>query len=125
MTEQEFKQRTKQFALSVIALGEILPRNMAAQVIGKQLLRSATSIGANYRAACHARSLADMVAKLGIVEEEADESVYWLELLIESGTILPEHAAALLKEANELTAMIVSSKKTLQSKIAATKTRTH
>jgi len=84
MTEQEFKKRTKDIALRVIRLVETLPNSHSAQVIGKQLLRSATSIGANYRAACRGTSTADLLHKLSIVEEEPDESVYWLELLIES-----------------------------------------
>ena len=83
MTEQEFKNRTKQIALRVINLVESLPRTRSAEVIGKQLLRSGTSIGANYRAACRAKSTADLLHKLAIVEEEADESLYWMELLID------------------------------------------
>ena len=84
MTEQEFKDRTKQIALRVIRLVESLPNTYTAQIIGKRLLRSATSVGANYRAACRGKSTADILHKLAIVEEEADESLYWLELLIES-----------------------------------------
>ncbi len=84
MTEQEFKDRTKQIALRVIRLVESLPNTKTAQIIGKQLLRSATSVGANYQAACRGKSTADILHKLAIVEEEADESLYWLELLIES-----------------------------------------
>lgn len=117
MNAEQFKCRTKQFALDAITLIAELPRNVTAQVIGKQLLRCATSVGANYRASCRARSLAEMIAKLCIVEEEADESVYWLELLVESQTISLERATPLLREANELTAMIVASKKTLRMKI--------
>src|SRR2546430_721605 len=80
LTELEFKRKTKLAALSSIAFVDALPRQTAAQVIGKQFIRCATSVGANYRAACRAKSVADMVAKLAIVEEEADEAVYWLEL---------------------------------------------
>ena len=83
--EQAFKNRTKQFALGVVKFVESLPRARVADVLGRQLLRSGTSVGANYRAACRGRSTSDVVAKLGIVEEEADESVYWMELLVESG----------------------------------------
>ncbi|MEZ5427229.1 MAG: four helix bundle protein [Pyrinomonadaceae bacterium] len=84
MNEQEFKDRTKQIALRIIQLFKALPNNPPAQIIGKQLLRSATSVGANYRAACRGKSTADVIHKLSIVEEEADESLYWLELLVES-----------------------------------------
>ncbi|MEG3861321.1 four helix bundle protein [Microcoleus sp. herbarium12] len=76
MDEQEFKRRTKQLALRVIKLVDALPKESASQVIGKQLIRSATSVGANYRAACRAKSTADLISKLRIVEEEADESLY-------------------------------------------------
>src|SRR5947207_15435942 len=85
MDNDDLRPRTKAYALRVIRLVESLPRNRTADVIGKQLLRSATSVGANYRAACRAKSPADFTAKMGIVEEEADESLYWMELLIESG----------------------------------------
>ena len=87
MTEEHFKERTKQFALRVIRLVEALPRGRTADVIGKQLLRAGTSVGANYRAACRARSGAAMVAKLSIVEEEADECIFWLELLADSDLV--------------------------------------
>mgnify|MGYP003394239720 CR=1 FL=1 len=83
MDEQKFKERTKKLALRVVQLVEELPRSPAADVISRQLLRSATSIGANYRAACRGKSKADVISKLSIVEEEADESVYWLELLLD------------------------------------------
>ena len=84
MNSDELKARTKQFALRVIRLVESLPRGRTADVIGKQLLRSGTSVGANYRAACRAKSTADFISKMGTVEEEADESLYWMELLIEA-----------------------------------------
>ena len=116
MTEQEFKRRTKRFALDVIALNDALPRTSTAQVLGKQLVRCATSVGANYRAACRAQSTAAMLAKLAIVEEEADESVYWLELLVEANIVTADRAKDLLAEANALTAMIVASRKTLKSR---------
>lgn len=89
MTQDEMKKRTGQFALRVIRLVESLPNNKVCNVLGHQLLRSATSVGANYRAACRARSTAEFIAKLGIVEEEGDESRYWIELLIESDQIKP------------------------------------
>jgi four helix bundle protein len=109
MTPEDFKRRTKQFALRVIRLVDSLPTSRSADVIGKQLLRSATSVGANYRAACRARSAPEFQAKLGIVEEEADESVYWMELLVESGRIRPNLVRNLLDEANALVAMTVAS----------------
>jgi four helix bundle protein len=89
MNEKLFKQRTKQLAIRIIQLVGTLPKDRAGDVIGRQLLRSGTSIGANYRAACRGKSTADVIAKLRIVEEEADESAYWMELLIES-KLLPE-----------------------------------
>ena len=116
MTEQEFKDRTKQIALRVIRLVESLPDTHSAQIIGKQLLRSATSVGANYRAACRGKSTPDILHKLAIVEEEADESLYWLELLIESEIVPEKKLSALLNDINEIVAMTVSSIKTLRSK---------
>ena len=111
-----FKERTKKFALAVVKLVETLPRSRTADVIGRQLLRAGTSVGANYRAACRGRSASDVIAKLGIVEEEADESIYWLELLIDAGVLSRELTGAILKEANELVAMTVASIKTLRSR---------
>ena len=116
MTEQEFKDRTKQIALRVIRLVESLPVTHSAQIIGKQLLRSATSAGANYRAACRGKSTADILHKLAIVEEEADESLYWLELLIESEIVPEKKLSVLMSDINEIVAMTVSSIKTLRSK---------
>ena len=116
MNEQIFKQRTKNLGLRVIELVEGLPKNLPADVISRQLLRSATSIGANYRAACRGRSTADVMAKLAIVEEEADESIYWLELLIESGTVAAAQVTELIEEANEILAMTVASIKTLRAR---------
>ena len=109
---EEFKRRTKQFALRMIRLGETLPNSRSADVLGKQLLRSGTSVGANYRAACRARSHAEFCAKLGIVEEEADESMYWMELLIEANLVRADLLQDLLREANEITAIVVASLKT-------------
>jgi len=82
--EKDLKQRTKKFALRIIRLVEALPKGRTADVIGRQLLRSGTSVGANYRSACRAKSTADFVSKMGIVEEEADESLFWMELLVEA-----------------------------------------
>ena len=108
-SEDQLLDRTKAFALRVIRLVESLPRGRAADIIGNQLLRAATSVGANYRAARRARSSAEFCAKLGIVEEEADESGYWLELLVESKLVKPHLLEDLQQEASEITAMIVAS----------------
>lgn len=112
----DLKHRTKQFSLRAIRLCECLPSKPAARVIGNQLLRSATSVGANYRAACLARSNADFVSKMGITLEEADESVYWLELLIESGLVKETKLSELRKEAEELAAIFAASKITASGK---------
>jgi four helix bundle protein len=112
MTPDYLKNRTKQFGLAVIRIVESLPKSMTAGVIGKQVLRSATSVGANYRAVCRARSKADFIAKLGIVEEEIDESGYWLELLIDANIVKQLTVTRLLAEVNELTAIVVASRKT-------------
>jgi four helix bundle protein len=116
MNEQDFKGRTKKFALAVIRLVEGLPRNPTTQVIGRQLLRCGTSVGANYRAACRGRSVSDVLSKLAIVEEEGDESIYGLEMLVDSGNLKAATAASLLSEADEIVAMTVSSIKTLRAR---------
>jgi four helix bundle protein len=108
----DLKQRTKQFALRVIRLVTSLSRSLALDIIGKQLLRAGTAVGANYRAACRARSGAEFCAKMGIVEEEADECGYWMELLVQAGLVREERLQGLLAEANELVAIVVSSIKT-------------
>ncbi len=101
--------RTKRFALRVIRLCESLPNTPTANVIREQLLRSGTSVGANYRAACRAKSSADFILKMGMVEEEADESLYWMELLIETDIMQKALLTDLMREGNEILAMIVSS----------------
>ena len=119
MNEREFKNRTKQLALRVIRLIkalEALPYNLTAQIISKQLIRSATSVGANYRSACRAKSTADIIAKLSLVEEEADESLFWMELIVESGLLPQERLTELMSETNEILAMTVASIKTLRIK---------
>jgi len=116
VNEHEFKTRTKQLALRVIRLVEALPHKRTADVISKQLLRSSTSVGANYRAACRAKSAADLIAKLSIVEEEADETLYWLEILIESGLITAEKLTNLMQETTEILSMTVASIKTLRER---------
>ena len=93
MTPDEMKDRTKKFALRVIRMTEALPRNRVADVLGRQVLRSGTSVGANYRAACRAKSRADFISKMGTVEEECDETIYWLELLVESGQVASSKTA--------------------------------
>ncbi len=115
MTELELKKRTKKFALDIIAIVELLPKDKSAGHIGHQLLRAATSIGANYRSACRAKSGADFIAKLAICEEEADECQYWIELLVESNKAKPEAFRSLWKEASELTAIITASLKTAKA----------
>ena len=119
MTENEFKERTKKIALRIIKLVSALPRNLTASVIGKQLLRSGTSIGANYRAACRGKSKADVLHKLSIVEEEADESLYWLELLVEAGILPQKRLVALRNDINEIVAMTVASMRTMKARITA------
>ena len=114
MDERELKQRTKQFALRVMKLMGSLPQDSVARVIGNQLVRSGTSVGANYRAACRGRSKAEFIAKLDIVVEEADESAYWLELIIEGQLLTANLVEPLLQEANELTAIMVASRKSAQ-----------
>jgi four helix bundle protein len=109
---EQLRDRTKSFALRVIRLFRPLPYKTDTQVLGKQLLRCGTSVAANYRAACRARSKAEFVARIGIVAEEADEAVLWLELLIESGTIKSDMTVALLREAKELAAILTASRQT-------------
>ncbi len=116
MNEEEFKRRTKQLGLRVIKVVEALPKNPAAEVISKQLLRSATSIGANYQAACRAKSIPDIINKLKVVEEESDETLYWLEMLIEAGLMPQPRLADLMSETNEILAMTVASLKTLRQR---------
>jgi len=106
------KERTKAFALAVVALVEELPRGRSADSIGNQLLRSGTSVGANYRAACHARSRREFVAKLGIVEEEADESQFWMDLIIARGWADIDRVTKLSDEARQLVAIVVTSIRT-------------
>lgn len=112
MTPEVLNQRTKNFALRIIHLVESLPRSLSARVIGNQLLRSGTSVGANYRSACRSRSRSEFIAKIGVVLEEADESLYWLELLIEAKLVPESKLEALIKEANELIAIMAASRKT-------------
>jgi len=111
-SSEALKERTKRFALLVIRLCRSVPRSQEGIIITRQLLRSSTSVGANYRAVCRARSNADFVSKLGVVLEEADETLFWLELLVDSGVAQPDRIAPLLKEANELVSIFVASLRT-------------
>jgi four helix bundle protein len=112
MDKHELLARTKSFALRSLKLVDHLPRTTSGRAIGNQLVRSATSVGANYRAACRSRSPAEFAAKLGVVAEEADESVYWLELVREGELLSNEKVNDLLHEANELTAIFTSARRT-------------
>ena len=116
MTPEQLQERTKAFALRVIRLFRSLPNSRDAQVIGLQLLRAGTSVGANYRAVCRSRSKADFVAKLGIVIEAADERAYWLERLLDTGVIKKEKLVGLLSEARELTAIFNAARNTTRNK---------
>jgi len=112
MTEREFLERTKQFALRIFKLFGALPQTIQRRAVAAQLIRSGTSVAANYRAARRARSKPAFVAKLGVVEEEADESAFWLELIIETELLSARKVEPLLAEAGEIVAMMASSKKT-------------
>src|ERR1700745_1856031 len=110
--ESDLKKRTKAFALRIIKLVEALPKTTAGRALASQIVRSGTSIAANYRAACRAKSTADFIAKMGTVEEEADETLFWLELLDESDLVLAAKLTAIKQEADELIAITVASIKT-------------
>jgi len=109
MNNDNLKHRTRKFALDSIASVEGLPKDPVAKTLGIQLLRCGTSVGANYRAVCRAKSTADFISKFGTVEEEADESGFWLDLLVDAKKVSVAAAAQLIKEADELTAISVSS----------------
>ena len=112
MTAQELKNRTFEFGVRVITAVEALPKTETAKILGRQLLRAGTSVGANYRAAARARSQADFISKLGLVEEESDESAYWTEVIIARKLLRRAQVKSLLAEANELLAITVASIKT-------------
>lgn len=109
MNEQALKDRTKNFGLRTLTLVDKLPKTTAGRAIGNQLVRSGTSVGANYRAACRSRSKPEFIAKIGVVAEEADESAFWLELIVEGGLLPEKLISPLLTEANELTAIFTAS----------------
>ena len=115
MNEEDLKRRTKRFGLGVIRLVESLPNAPTARTIGNQLLRSGMSVGANYRAACRGKSKADFIAKAGISLEEADECLYWMEMLQEANIVSIEKLKDLMKEANELVAIFTASIKTAKA----------
>jgi four helix bundle protein len=117
MNPTELKARTKTFALRIMKLTRAIPKNdEAGRMIAKQIVRSGTSVAANYRASCRARSQAEFIAKIGTVEEEADETALWLELLVESGIMSARKLSALLIEADEIMAIMASSRKTAAGK---------
>lgn len=112
MNKEELKRKTTKLAIDILTLAESLPRESLIDVMKRQLARSGTSVGANYRAACRARSRADFISKMGIVEEELDESLYWIELLIETGKVSRIRTKSLLDEISSILAITVSSIKT-------------
>jgi four helix bundle protein len=114
VSPEELKQRIKAMSLRALKLGDALPRMRSADVIARQLIRSATSAAANYRAACLGRSKAEFLAKLAVTREEADETAFWLELVCESGLLPESRVADLITEAREITAILVASRKTAE-----------
>lgn len=125
MTKEELKARTKKFALDIIKLVDELPNTKAGHTVGNQIVRSSTSVAANYRASCKAKSAADFIYKMSIVEEEADESLFCLEIIDESKMLPRERVQPLLIEANELTAIFTASGKTAKSNINIKKQSKH
>ncbi len=119
MNREEMKARTKTYANRIVKLCSALPGNWIAQTLGRQLLRSGTSVGANYRAVCRAKSDSDFINKLRIVEEECDESLFWMELLVDNHFIKLPRLTGLMKEADEILAIVVSSAKTARSSLNA------
>jgi len=112
MNPEELKIRTRAFALRVIRLAESLPDSPTARVIRNQILRCGSSVGANYRAACRAKSKPDFVSKMGTVEEEADETIYWMELLVDTGIVNRRRVADLMSEADQILSIVIASIKT-------------
>ena len=117
MDANQFRKRTKEFGLRTLRLVASLPSTSTNQIIGRQLLKAATSVGANYRAACRARSRADFISKLKISEEECDECLYWLEFMLEGGLLKADAVAGLVKEGNEILSLLVSSIKTARARV--------
>ena len=112
MNRQDFKKRTRQYALRVIRLVESLPDDRTSRILGDQLLRAGTSVGANYRSSIRAKSRADFISKMGTVEEECDESLFWMEVLVEAGKVPVERLSSLMQEGGEIVAIVVASIKT-------------
>jgi four helix bundle protein len=123
MTEDDLKKRTKLFALRILKLVAALPKTLAGRTIGGQLVRSGTSVAANYRAACRARSKAEFISRLGVVEEEADESALWLELIMESQLMKKALVEPLWKEADEIVAIMTSSRKSAAQSLTVAKSK--
>jgi four helix bundle protein len=115
VTADEFRKRTKAFALRGIRLADALPRSLAGTVVARQLIRCMTSVGANYRAVCRAKSRRDFISKMLIVEEECDESLYWMELLADGGLVKPARLKELMTEGGELLSMVVASIRTARA----------
>jgi four helix bundle protein len=120
---EQLKQRTKQFALAILGLSRDLPRTDDARILGRQLLRSGTSLAANYRAACRSRSKAEFISKMSVVVEETDETEFWLELLTESGMVASERTAELLREVREFLAIFTASRRTARGRLAKIENR--
>lgn len=116
MNEVEFKRRTKALGIDVVRLVRMMQRDVASDAIGRQIVRSATSVGANYRVSCRSRSTAEILSRLAVVEEEADETMYWLELLEETGTLPASVTTPIRKEADEIVRMTVASIRTLRAR---------
>ncbi len=115
---EDLRDRTKKFALGVIRLIRTLPKTDEARILGRQILKSATSVAANYRAVCRARSRAEFVSRMGVVVEEADETVFWLELLLDGGVAAGGAMTSLIGEANQLVAIFAASQRTARSSMA-------
>ena len=116
ITKETLKKRTKQFGLRVMKLVDALPKTTSGRAIGNQLVRSGTSVGANYRSACRGRSEAEFTAKLGVVVEEADESGFWMELIVEGNLLPDKQVAPLLQESEELVALFTASIRTTRER---------
>ena len=115
MNREDFKKRTKEYALRVIRLVESLPEDRVSRILGDQLLRAGTSVGANYRSSIRAKSRADFISKLNVVEEECDESLFWMELLVENNYVKVRRLTSLMQEGDELLAIVVASAKTARA----------
>ena len=112
------RKRTRDFAIRIVKLSQALPKTDTARILGRQVLRSGTSVGANYRAVCRARSRAEFVSRMAVVVEEADETVFWLELLVDTGIVPPERLGGLIQEATELLALCAASHRTAKRGLA-------